>query len=233
MNMSSENKRIRKSGLKKALLATSLSGALIVSAGMGTYSWFTSETNAHGELKGGMLELNNGTDIEQPLFDEKQFSPSQLQYGSWVSLSNTGDLDAHLKAIYNHSIDKASLDAYEVGYMAMKYTVKPDQDAYKDSKIALDNLFNGVTNERSVMKSLPNDIEVSGKIVTQKDADSGEIVLGEGSEDSFWEVEEGQYIDLMIAVKLDESAGNDYQGARYNASLNVIAKQTDDGAKYE
>nr|CDQ31369.1 hypothetical protein BN993_00744 [Virgibacillus halodenitrificans] len=36
MNMSSENKRIRKSGLKKALLATSLSGALIVSAGMGT-----------------------------------------------------------------------------------------------------------------------------------------------------------------------------------------------------
>ncbi|WP_077358697.1 hypothetical protein [Virgibacillus halodenitrificans] len=180
-----------------------------------------------------MLELNNGTDIEQPLFDEKQFSPSQLQYGSWVSLSNTGDLDAHLKAIYNHSIDKASLDAYEVGYMAMKYTVKPDQDAYKDSKIALDNLFNGVTNERSVMKSLPNDIEVSGKIVTQKDADSGEIVLGEGSEDSFWEVEEGQYIDLMIAVKLDESAGNDYQGARYNASLNVIAKQTDDGAKYE
>ncbi|AIF45561.1 hypothetical protein X953_16350 [Virgibacillus sp. SK37] len=37
----------------------------------------------------------------------------------------------------------------------------------------------------------------------------------------------------MIAVKLDESAGNDYQGARYYASLNVIAKQTDDGAQYE
>ena len=62
---------------------------------------------------------------------------------------------------------------------------------------------------------------------------SGEIVFGEGGKDSFWQLDEGQYIDIMIAIKLDENAGNEYQGATYDATFNVMAKQTDDGAKYE
>lgn len=62
---------------------------------------------------------------------------------------------------------------------------------------------------------------------------SDEIIFGEGEEDSFWQLDEGQYIDIMIAIKLDESAGNEYQGATYNASFNVMAKQTDEGAQYE
>jgi len=224
---------MKKNKVKKVFLATSLSAALIATAGLGTHSWFTSETNAHGEMKNGALEINNGVDIEEPLFEGENFTPSQLEYGNWVSLSNTGDLDAHLKATYTHSIDKASLDAYEVGYMAMKYTITPDQDAYEDSEIALENLFEGTTNERTVNMSLSEGIEVHGEIISQNESDSGEILLGEGSEDSFWELEEGQYIDVMIGVKMDESAGNEYQSATYNAQLNVIGKQTDDGAKYD
>ncbi len=219
--------------MKKALLATSLSGVIIASAGMGTYSWFTSETNAYGEMKTGTFEINNGEDIAEALFEGGGFAPSQLQYGNWVSLSNTGDMDAHLKATYYHSVDKASLDKYDVGYMAMKYTVKPGQDSYDDAKIALDNLFSGVTNERAALSELPAGVEVSSQILSEEEIASGEILLGEGSSDDFWELADGQYIDIMIAVKLDDSAGNEYQGATYEANLNVIAKQTDPEATYE
>ena len=37
--------------------------------------------------------------------------------------------------------------------MAMKYTVTPGKDVYEASKIKLDNLFKGTTNERSLVIS--------------------------------------------------------------------------------
>lgn len=218
---------------KNLLLGIALAGGIIALTGMGTYSWFTSETNAHGDMENGILQINHGSDIEEPMFSEAKFTPSQLQYGNWISISNTGDLDAHLKASYTHAVDIASLEAYEVGYMAMKYTITPDQDVYDDSEIALENLFNGTTNERSVAVTNNGDVELSGKVLTKEEADSGEIIFGEGENDAFWELAEGQYIDIMVGIKLDESAGNEYQGAKYEAALNIKAKQTDDGAQYE
>ena len=219
---------------KKLLLGTALAGTLIVSAGFGTYSWFTSETNAQGSMENGVLAINDGVNIETPIFEGTKFAPSQLQYGEWLSLSNTGDLETYLKATYKHSVDKASLEGYEIGYMAMKYTVAPGTEVYEDSKIELDNLFNGTTNERPLSISSQSDgVEIHGNILSQAEVNSGEIIFGEGEEDSFWQLDEGQYIDIMIAIKLDESAGNEYQGATYNASFNVVAKQTDEGAQYE
>lgn len=218
---------------KKILLGTTLAGALIASAGMGTYSWFTSETSANGDMENGVLQINDGKDIEEPLFSGVKFTPSQLQYGNWVTISNSGDLDTFLKATYSQSIDKASLDAYDVGFMAMKYTVTPGKDQYEDSKIALENLFNGTTNERTQKLVKKGDVEVKGKVLSKEETDSGQILFGEGEDDSFWKLDEGQYIDIMVGIKLDESAGNEYQGATYNGTLKVNAKQTDDGAKYE
>lgn len=218
---------------KKILLGIVLAGILMTAAG-GTYSWFTSETSANGEMVNGTLQINNGEDIEEPMFSGVQFSPSQLQYGNWITITNSGDLDAFLKTTYSHTVDKASLESYDVGFMAMKYTTTPDQDVYEQSKIALENLFNGTTNERNVtLSSLPDGVQVTGKVLTADEADSGEIVFGEGEEDSFWKLKEGQYIDIMVGVKLDEHAGNEYQGATYDASLQVKAKQTDSGAQYE
>ncbi|WP_042143608.1 hypothetical protein [Paucisalibacillus sp. EB02] len=218
---------------KNLLLGSAIVGMIVATASMGTYSWFTSETNAQGDMENGTLEINNGADIEETLFSGVKFAPSQLQYGNWVSISNTGDMDTILKATYTHKVDKASLEKYAIGYMAMKYTVTPGQDVYEDAKIALENLFNGTTNERSVTSAnLPEGVEVVGKVLSEAVADSGEIQLGEGDDDSFWQLEEGQYIDIMVGIKLDESAGNEYQGAKYDAGLKINAKQTDNGAEY-
>ncbi|GEM_PF-2369886 len=219
---------------KKVLLGTALAGALIVSTGFGTYSWFTSESNAQGEMKNGILQINGGGNIDTPIFTAEQFAPSQLHYGEWMSISNTGNMNAHLKATYTHSVDKASLEKYDIGFMAMKYTVKPGQDEYADSKIKLENLFNGKTNEVfSTLHDGNQRIEMLGTLLTPAQVMSGEIQLGDGENEEFWELDEGQYIDIMIAIKLDESAGNEYQGVSYKSGLNVIAKQTDAGSTYD
>lgn len=215
------------------MLGTAIAGVIVATASIGTYSWFTSETSAIGNMENGTLEINNGADIEEALFSGVKFAPSQLQYGEWVSISNTGDMDTVLKATYTHSVDKASLEKYDIGYMAMKYTITPDQDVYEDSKIALENLFNGTTNERTVAPlNLPEGVEAVGKVLTEAELDSGELQFGEGEDDSFWQLQEGQYIDIMVGIKLDESAGNEYQGAKYDATLKINAKQTDNGAEY-
>ncbi|MBO1915510.1 hypothetical protein J4G37_63110, partial [Microvirga sp. 3-52] len=82
------------------------------------------------------------------------------------------------------------------------------------------------------------DVEVFGGMLTNENVslmsvDTGEIMIGEGTdEDSFWKLDEGQYIDIMFGLKLDESAGNEYQGAIYNATLTVDGKQIDEGAEF-
>ncbi|WP_432354165.1 hypothetical protein [Sporosarcina sp. A2] len=227
---------VKTQGMKKTknvLLGTALTGALLLSTGFGTYSWFTSESNAQAEMKNGILQINNGGNMDTPIFTAEQFAPSQLHYGEFLSISNTGDMDAHIQATYTHSIDKASLEGYEVGYFAMKYTVKPDKDVYEDSKIELDNLFNGTTNEvLSIGKDSNSGIEMISSLLSADQVKSGEILLGDGENEEFWQLDEGQYIDIMMAVKLDDSAGNEYQGASYKAGLHVIAKQTDAGSTY-
>ncbi|MCZ2256949.1 hypothetical protein [Sporosarcina sp. G11-34] len=223
---------------KMTLLSIAVVGLLVAFSGGATYSWFTSQTTAVGEMQNGALELNNGQDIEMSIFEGGKFTPSQLEYGNWMTISNTGDLDTYLKATYNHSVDKASLEEYEVGYMAMKYTVQPGQDTMEQAEIELANLFNGTTNERPQSVNLSGDVEVFGGMLTNgtvslMNVDNGEITIGEGSdEDSFWKLDEGQYIDIMFGLKLDESAGNEYQGAIYNATLTVDGKQIDEGAEF-
>src|SRR5699024_1725497 len=151
---------------KKILLTVIMAGILIASAGVVTYAWFTSETEAHGKMVNGTLQINDGEDIETPMFDGDQFLPSQLEYGNWLTLSNTGGLDTYLKATYSHSVDKATLEDYKVGYMAMKYTTQPGEDVYEESEIELANLFEGTTNERPTTFDAPEGVEIVGGILT-------------------------------------------------------------------
>ncbi|TCP30931.1 spore coat-associated protein N [Scopulibacillus darangshiensis] len=223
---------------KRFLLGTTLAGALIASAGFGTYSWFTSETQAKGAMENGTLQINDGKDITTPIFSGEKFAPSQLQYGEWLTLKNSGDLDTYLKATLSQSVDKASLDGYKIGFIAMKYTTKPDEDVFEASKINLEKLFKGPTNERSVaVQGLPKGVEAVSGILTDDQvkaaADSETIKIGQGNnEGAFWELKENQYMDIMFGIKLDAKAGNEYQGAKYNATLKVKAKQTEDGSTY-
>ncbi|MEH7011084.1 hypothetical protein V7087_09695 [Neobacillus niacini] len=106
---------------KKALLGTTLAGAIAVAASYGTYSWFTSETTAKGKITNAIVQLNNGEDIKESIVAAENFAPSQLVFGDWLTIDNTGTVDTFLQAKLQQSLDKPlSLDAYKVGYVALK-----------------------------------------------------------------------------------------------------------------
>ncbi|SDC75258.1 hypothetical protein [Shouchella lonarensis] len=232
--------------LKIAMIGTAFAGAIVLMVGNnGSFSWFTSETSASGQLTNGTLELNDGNNISGNIVQATNFAPSQLIFGDWLEVGNTGTLDAHLRTTYSHSIDVAApIDAYKVGYIAIKYTVAPDKDVYEGAQYDLQKLFDGVTNERqSASVSMTQEKKLNGvEILTgivDEDAytdNATSFIFGDGALDGdknkFWQLKQGQYIDINIGVKLDAEAGNEYQGATYEAVLDVLGKQTDEGALY-
>ncbi|MDF2038420.1 hypothetical protein P2R12_15780 [Cytobacillus oceanisediminis] len=234
--------------LKNAFLGSALVGAIVVSGSFGTYSWFTSQTNASGEITNGTLEINNSQDMQTKIVEAAGFAPSQLQYGEWLKIENTGDMDAYLKATYNQSLSAdVPLDAYKVGYIAYKFSEGEEmtEDILEESKIYLDELFNGTTNGvTTAAKKIAPGVEMIVGFVDEADVEPAakgiagkpKMVLGDGAKEGekheFWQLNDDQYIDLSFAIKLDANAGNEYQGVTYSSNLNVTAKQMDDGAKY-
>ncbi|MFD4704673.1 hypothetical protein ACFWM3_07375 [Gottfriedia sp. NPDC058432] len=231
--------------MKRALLGTTLVGALVVSVGFGTYSWFTSETNAAGQIVNGTLQLNNGQNITEKVIDGVDFAPSQLKYGEWMTVDNTGTLATNIKATLNQKLDKdVNIKKYKVGYIAIKYKQKPTGDVQKAAKIKLDKLFDGTTNVvQSQTFSNESEIAPGVSAVTGLVGEEGVAgytavsnknwQLGNGANQGFWKLKSDEYIDMMFAIKLDETANNDYQGVKYSADLKVQAKQVDEGSKYE
>ncbi|MBO0959854.1 hypothetical protein J1P26_08965 [Neobacillus sp. MM2021_6] len=235
--------------VQKALLATSLAGALAVSAGYGTYSWFTSSTKASGAIDNGTLSVNNGQDISTKLFSASKFAPSQVVKGDYIAIQNTGDMAQTLKANYTATVDKASADPYKIYYLAFKYKVTPDMDEIQDWRMEWEKgFFNGNHNERSVQalaksKALPKGVEVvTGEATVEEAQAMAALAKTPKSEntktyklgnDEFFTLQEDEYIGVVFDVKLDQKAGNEYQGAKYDATLTVQAKQTDNGAKYD
>lgn len=247
---------------KKVLLGTTLAGAVAVSASYGTYSWFTSQTTAKGKITNAVVELNNSKNMKGSVVEAENFAPSQLVFGDWLTIDNTGTVDTFLQAKLQQTLNKPlSLDAYKVGYVALKYKVKPTEEVLKETQDKLEELFEGTTNEVSRSQSpveLSNGVEMvtgyvnaPGALKSSTGAKSfataaansavvdgkKDILLGDGAEsgqdNEFWNLETDEYIDISFGVKLDESANNDYQGVKYSANLSVTAKQKDDGALYE
>ncbi|PEK98841.1 hypothetical protein [Bacillus sp. AFS017336] len=241
---------------KKALLGTTLAGAVAVAASYGTYSWFTSETTAKGKITNTIVQLNNGEDIKGSIVEAENFAPSQLVFGDWLTIDNTGTADTFLQAKLQQSLDKPlPLNKYKVGYVALKYKVKPTEEVLKESQTKLEELFEGTTNEvhpSLAPAELPKGVEMvtgflnaptaAGFVATGAAANSAAagnktLLLGDGAEpgedNEFWNLETDEYIDISFGVKLDESAKNDYQGVAYSANLSVKAKQKDDGALYK
>ncbi|WML46663.1 hypothetical protein RCG23_13490 [Neobacillus sp. PS3-34] len=235
--------------IKKALLATSMAGALVVSAGYGTYSWFTSSTQAAGSIQNGTLSVNNGQTITTKLFDGARFAPSQVIWGNMVTLDNTGDLDQTLKLTYNASVDKAPATPYKIMYIAFKSKTMPTQDELLDWRIQWEKgFFNGNFNPNAMAKNgqvstLPAGVQVVTGEATLDDVQAAAAVRtavnADGTKkykignDEFFTLKSDEYISIAFDVKMDDNAGNEYQGAKYDGNLQVQAKQTDFGSKYD
>jgi spore coat-associated protein N len=239
--------------IKKVLIGTALAGSLVVGAGYGTYSWFTAETSSTGTIVNGTLSLGHLSD----LFTNQTLAPSQIVESNLLTIDHNGSsLDKILKATYSHTItpieditlgnddNKAVISKYKVYYFAIKYKEKPKKQVIIDTRDNLYKLINGTSNPGinkaavagqgyEVVQGELSAQEVQG-LMANKQASTTEktITIGNGDKDSFWTLNQKQHIDVQFLVKLDNSAGNEYQGLTYNATFKVEAKQTEPGAKF-
>ena len=236
--------------MKKVLIGTALAGSLIAGAGMGTYSWYTAESHASGSIETGTFGLSQ----MGSLFDQKQFTPSQVIFSDAQTIENTGSLPQILNATYTHKVDKANLSQYKVGYIAYKFKANQPNDVppkTKDKlKAVLDGTYNIVQSNapspRLKSDAASSNIESDQGVLTEQQLQSlsprmtkkqgatdKTIMIGDGEKQKFWTLKENEQIVIIFAVKLSENAGNEYQGVNYQASFDVEAKQTDSGAQYK
>lgn len=240
-------KRLMKN-IKKVLIGTALAGSLVVGASYGTYSWFTAETSSTGTIENGTFALGEMA----ALFQHQNFAPSQVLFSEVQTIDNTGTLDQILKATYNHSVspigNKAIISKYKVGYFAFKSTAdnqpSPDgENGYIDKNI--DKIFKGSSNVvlskaaavvdqgLQVKEGLLSDQAAPNLAAKSQGLTEKTFVVGNGDNDSYWTLKSGEHIDVIFVVKLDESAGNEFQTIQYTGNFNVKAKQTDVGAEFK
>jgi spore coat-associated protein N len=233
---------------KKALLATSLAGALVVSAGYGTYSWFTAEKATSGTITNGTLTLS---DWDGNLFNQAKFAPSQLLIGNWVSITNTGNLDQIIKVSYDESLNMParSLSSYTYSGYAIRMpanatlpnTVKKFYEALITADLGGGNKPHAAADTNA--PDLPEGAEVvkidgsnAQEAADSANAQKSAAVASKDTRhlevDPFTQFSAGEKIYFIMGVKLDQWAGNDYQNAVYNGTLKFNGKQTDPGALY-
>jgi spore coat-associated protein N len=196
--------------VKKVLAATALSGAVLVGAGFGTYSWFTSSSNASGTIENGTLELNENANVEGDFFDRQLFAPSNNEVSEPVTFENTGSLLMVVDLNYVDSVTAGGIGNY---YGWIYYGVTTPTTGFAASQ----------TEESKV--AIGND---SGS------ADAAFSAASAGRTTHLPEItlQPGQSLVVRADITLHSLAGNEYQGATYTANFEGKAKQTDAGAQY-
>jgi spore coat-associated protein N len=226
--------------VKKALIATSLAGALVASAGFGTYSWFSAEKSATGTVTNGTLTLGDASGL---LFDHAGFAPSQLLMGNWTSFSNTGNLDQIFKIAYDETLNMPSGSLGQYTYQGfvitvpVGYTLSASEKAFYETLVS--NYLGGgnPTAAAAQAPELPTGSTVE-PFSTQTKPASKQAATASATDtrhvESVWErsLPAGFKIEFIMGVKLSETANNDYQAAVYNGTLKVNSKQTVNNAQY-
>lgn len=143
--------------MKKALIGTALAGTLVASAGFGTYSWFTAETTAKGDIQNYTLQLDN---TKAKLFDSKKLAPGRTVSDEFT-ITNSGELEQKLRGQFKLSASKG------VDFSNYIVTVKA---TYKDK--------NGVSHPGTVSGNGNQAINLAGKWLPTPNG-VGELKSGE------------------------------------------------------
>ncbi|MBE4907937.1 hypothetical protein IMZ08_07715 [Bacillus luteolus] len=102
--------------VKKALIGTALTGALVVGAGFGTYSWFTSEQVLSGSIENAIIDISaaeniNGSGTANLMNLTGKFAPSRSAYSDPVVFKNGSNESAHLSVKYTSTLTGADAGA--------------------------------------------------------------------------------------------------------------------------
>ncbi|SDI33726.1 camelysin. Metallo peptidase. MEROPS family M73 [Alteribacillus persepolensis] len=199
---------------KKALIATTLAGAVAVGAGFGTFSWFTDSQSTDGEITAGTLTLNDLSEYTvfsegnmQPI--DPEITPDLITEGENITVENTGSLEMVPRLQLDVEIkDDKGNDASET--LSDEYMIKMTFDR----------------NDMNWSEEISADKVIDNRGFVDPDwfpSDAG-FKYPLGPDESF---------DVQFDVYLNKDAGNEYQGSSLTGTLNVEGGQSVDGAEFE
>lgn len=154
---------------------------------------------AAGETNDGRIEINNGLLNNERLFNDFQrLAPSQVVSSKKIAIKNTGSfpIKMHQKYLFELKDDRFSKE--ELEKMLGKYSVKIH--IFKKGQETIQNQFSSEWTPVT---------EVNSAFFSEQ----GKELATVGPQDS---------VSIVLDIKLDEQAGNEFQGVLFNASLNTL-----------
>ncbi|KMJ56506.1 hypothetical protein AB685_21505 [Bacillus sp. LL01] len=98
---------------KKVLLGTALAGAVVVGAGFGTFSWFTSSANVSGEVLNSTLEIEATEEFNLTVQGgHSALAPGRTAIGS-ATIENTAEEEVILTGAFTFTVTKGESNVTE------------------------------------------------------------------------------------------------------------------------
>jgi spore coat-associated protein N len=205
-----KGREFRMKKVKKALLGSVIAGTLVAGAGAGTYAWFNADYKASGTITNHTLTINNSTTATETLdFGNEMLAPGRTVNDSF-SFKNTGTLDQILRAGLDFQLKDASGNAISV----------PDKSKYLVTA-TVHFTRGGTTYNIGPVSGDAQSIDqyLAGNTWFPSAAGAGTFLPGDE-------------VKVDVAVKLLETAGNEYQGKKLYGEVEIQAKQTDAGSQF-
>ncbi|MFF2876376.1 hypothetical protein ACFVR2_08650 [Gottfriedia sp. NPDC057991] len=198
--------------LKKGLIGTALAGSLVVSAGYGTYSWFTAQVEASGTIQNSTLELNNGQTEAAIKFSPEKLAPSRITTIAPIIIENTGEEPMFVRGKVNFTLEN-NPNNIKPNKFLRAYEVQPTV-LYNGQEIADLGWLDIADLQPLLDKWLPS-----------KDG-SGSTPNDPGQFNA------GDKIQIKLQLRLKENAGNEFQGASLKVDFAFEGKQIDENAAF-
>lgn len=150
-----------------------------------------------GEVQDRKVELNGGLVHREKMFEEYQhLAPSQIVTSEEIKIKNTGSISLKMYEKFFISLKRNNLSSKETVHMLEKYFIRAHL------------MKNGEIVETSLPKKWVNVKEFNSYFNEETGKEIGTL-------------NPNDTLSLKLEVKLDESAGNEYQGALLN--INFVA----------
>jgi spore coat-associated protein N len=191
--------------VKKALIGTALAGTLVIGAGAGTYSWFNASYKASGEITNHTLTINGETSALETVAFDGDLAPGRTVNGGF-SFENTGSME---------QVVRAGLD-----FQLKDKNGNPISTPSKDDYLVTATVtYNGTTYPAVSGNADVIDQYFAGNTWRPNANGVGGFMPGDK-------------VEVALQVKLNEGAGNEYQGKKLYGELVIDAKQTDTDATF-
>ncbi|MGH4123100.1 MAG: TasA family protein [Clostridium sp.] len=192
---------------KKILIAFLLGGAIVIAAesGVGSYAYFTAKAESNKNvITAGTFKFGE-KEIDQAvgqMIDFKNASPGVIENMKNFEVKNNGSLDMGVKVTINVKAVDGNGKEFNI----------------KDNKLKIKS--NVLLGEINYFPTNPDFISIAEfKQWIEKTIDSHTLKVNET-------------FKIAGSVKLDETAGNEYQNAKIELEIILDAKQIIDSAEY-